>query len=134
MPATLVTGFGSPCGICFYEGDAFGPHYKNAPLHTDAGPREVRIYRHQNAGLGMKATSEVFLTNQGDDYFRPDDICTAPDGSLYVSDWYDGGVGGHAYNNPDQGRIFLLAPKGKKLAARSESRDRSTTLPTRSKA
>ena len=113
---TLVTGFGSPCGMCFYEGDAFGEKYKNAPLHADAGPREVRIYRHTPDGFGMKATSEVFMTREGDNYFRPDDICTAPDGSLYVSDWYDGGVGGHAYNDPDRGRIFRLTPKGKKLA------------------
>src|SRR3954454_3946528 len=62
----------------------------------------------------MKASSEVFLANQGDDYFRPDDICAGPDGRLYVSDWYDGGVGGHGYNNPDQGRIFLLTPAGQK--------------------
>ncbi len=116
VPATLVTGFGSPTGICFYEGDAFGPKYKNAPLHTDAGPRECRVYRHELNGFGMQATSEVFLSNEGDNYFRPDDICAAPDGRLYVSDWYDGGVGGHGYNNPDQGRIFLLVPKGKKLA------------------
>jgi putative heme-binding domain-containing protein len=34
---------------------------------------------------------------------------------LYISDWYDGGVGGHAYNDPDRGRIFRLTPKGKKL-------------------
>ncbi len=81
VPATLVTGFGSPCGMCFYEGDAFGEKYKNAPLHADAGPREVRIYRHTPDGFGMKATSEVFLTSKGDDYFRPDDICTHPDGS-----------------------------------------------------
>ena len=116
VPATLVTGFGSPCGMCFYEGDAFGPHYKNAPLHTDAGPREVRLYRHDKAGAGMRATSEVILSSRDDKYFRPDDICAAPDGSLYVSDWYDGGVGGHAYNNPNQGRIFVLRPKGKTLA------------------
>ncbi|HJT33531.1 MAG TPA: PVC-type heme-binding CxxCH protein [Pirellulales bacterium] len=114
VPATLVTGFGSPCGICFYEGDAFGAEYKNAPLHCDPGPREVRIYRHQQAGYGMKATSRVFVTSDGDNYFRPDDICTAPDGSLYLSDWYDGGVGGHAYNDPERGRIFLLRPAGKK--------------------
>jgi len=116
VPATLVTGFGSPCGICFYEGDAFGPKLKNAPLHCDAGPREVRIYRHELAGYGMKATSDNIVTTEGDNYFRPDDICTAPDGSLYISDWYDGGVGGHAYNDPDRGRIFRLTPKGKKLA------------------
>ncbi|MGH7135330.1 MAG: HEAT repeat domain-containing protein, partial [Pirellulales bacterium] len=116
VPATLVTGFGSPSGICYYEGDAFGADYKNAPLHCDPGPREVRIYRHQNAGYGMKGASRVFVSTKGDNYFRPDDICTAPDGSLYLSDWYDGGVGGHAYNDPDRGRIFLLRPRGKKLA------------------
>ena len=115
VPATLVTGFGSPCGICFYEGDAFGPHFKNAPLHTDAGPREVRLYRHENVGAGMRATNEVILSSRDDKYFRPDDICAAPDGSLYVSDWYDGGVGGHAYNNPEQGRIFVLRPRDKQL-------------------
>jgi putative membrane-bound dehydrogenase-like protein len=113
VPATLVTGFGSPCGMCFYEGDAF-PCLKNMPLHTDPGPREVRAYPHTKSGYGFKATSRTFLTSKDDKYFRPDDICTAPDGTLFVSDWYDGGVGGHAYNNPEQGRIFQLTPKAKK--------------------
>jgi putative membrane-bound dehydrogenase-like protein len=115
VPATLCTGFGSPCGICFYEGNAFGEEFKNAPLHAEAGPGEVRRYPHENAGFGKKGANEVFLKCK-DRYFRPDDICVAPDGSLLVSDWYDGGVGGHAYNNPNQGRIFLLKPKNAKLA------------------
>jgi putative membrane-bound dehydrogenase-like protein len=116
VPGTLVTGFGSPCGICFYEGDAFGESLKNMPLHCDAGPREVRKYPHQSHGFGMTAQTENILTTDGDPYFRPDDICTGPSGELYVSDWYDGGVGGHAYNDPDHGRIFVLKPKDKKLA------------------
>ncbi|HEY1068759.1 MAG TPA: HEAT repeat domain-containing protein, partial [Pirellulales bacterium] len=114
-----VTGFGSPCGMCFYEGDAFGAKYKNVPFHADAGPREVRIYPHKVAGFGMTATSENVLTTDPknpDNYFRPDDVCAMPDGSLIVSDWYDGGVGGHAYNDPTRGRIFRLTPKGKTLA------------------
>jgi putative membrane-bound dehydrogenase-like protein len=115
VPGTLVTGFGSPCGICFYESDAFGPRCKNTALHADAGPRVCRAYRHEPVGFGMKATSETILTNEGDNYFRPDDICAAPDGRLYVADWYDGGVGGHGYDNPDQGRVFMLTPHGKKL-------------------
>lgn len=120
VPGTLVTGFGSPCGICFYEGNAFGPDWKNAPIHTDAGPREVRIYRHENEGAGQRANSQVVVSVDGDDYFRPDDVCVAPDGSLFVSDWYDGGVGGHAYNNPNQGRIYRVTPKGKELARREK--------------
>jgi len=120
VPGTLVTGFGSPCGICIYESTAFGAKYAGAPLHADAGPRECRAYPHQTAGYGMKAQSEVFLTNEGDNYFRPDDVCVAPDGTLLVSDWYDGGVGGHGYNNPTQGRIFRLSPKGKQLIRREQ--------------
>ncbi len=112
VPATLVTGFGSPSGMCFYEGDAFGPKYKNVALHCDPGPRVVRAYRHEPHGAGMQAASHELLTVEGDDYFRPDDICAAPDGSLYVADWYDGGVGGHAYNDPTRGRIYRLTPKG----------------------
>ena len=127
VPATLVTGFGSPTGICFYEGDAFGPDYKNVPLHTDCGPRECRAYPHELSGFGMRAKSKTILSNSGDNYFRPDDICAAPDGRLYVSDWYDGGVGGHGYNNPEQGRIFALMPQGKRLARREKPGPYSNT-------
>ena len=126
VPSTIVTGFGSPCGMCYYEGSAI-PSLKNTPLHCDAGPREVRTYPHVKAGAGYTATSRNIVTSKGDDYFRPDDICTAPDGSLYIADWYDGGVGGHAYNNPNQGRIFRLTPKGGK-AARTEKPGPYTTL------
>ncbi len=115
VPGTIMTGFGSPAGICFYEGDAFGPAYKNMPFHCDPGPAEVRAYPHEQSGFGMKGSQKVMMTC-GDKYFRPVDVCTAPDGSIYIADWYDGGVGGHGYNNPDQGRIFKLTPKGKKLA------------------
>jgi putative membrane-bound dehydrogenase-like protein len=112
VPASLVTGFGSPCGMCYYEGNLFGPSFENAALHCDAGPREVRRYRFEPNGYGPKATTETFLSSDGDPYFRPDDVCAAPDGTLFISDWYDGGVGGHAYNNPEQGRIFLVRPEG----------------------
>ena len=77
--------------------------------------RELGGYPHKNIGFGMNAKIQLILNNQGDDFFRPDDICTAPDGRLYFSDWYDGMLGGHAYNNPDQGRIFVLTPKDKSL-------------------
>jgi putative membrane-bound dehydrogenase-like protein len=119
VPGTLVTGFGSPCGMCYYEGDAFA-NLKNVPLHCDAGPREVRAYPHQKAGAGFTAQSTNLVTSPDDNYFRPDDICAMPDGSLVVADWYDGGVGGHAYNNPDQGRLFRLTPKGKLLARKEK--------------
>src|SRR5205823_2831912 len=40
----------------------------------------------------------------------PADVCVAPDGSLFVTDWYDPGVGGHAQRDSNRGRIFRVAP------------------------
>jgi putative membrane-bound dehydrogenase-like protein len=126
VPGTLVTGFGSPTGMCIYESDVL-PQFKNMPLHTDAGPRVLRAYPHKPHGYGMQAESIDWLTNEGDNNFRPDDVCVAPDGSLLISDWYDGGVGGHAYNNPEQGRIYLVKPVGQKLT-RSDKPGPYTTV------
>jgi putative heme-binding domain-containing protein len=36
----------------------------------------------------------------------------APDGSVYVADWYDPGVGGHGIGDFTRGRIYRLAPPG----------------------
>ena len=38
----------------------------------------------------------------------------APDGSVFVADWYDAGVGGHAFSDQTTGRIYRVAPKGHK--------------------
>ena len=114
VPYVMITGFGSPCGMAVYESNTFGPRYQSQFLHADAGPRELRCYHVTKYGAGFRATRENVLTTEDDDYFRPSDVCVAPDASLYVADWYDGGVGGHAYNNPSQGRIYKLTAKQKK--------------------
>ena len=120
VPYVLITGFGSPCGMTFYEGDAFGSKYQNKILHCDAGPREVRAYSPERLrGVGYSATQENIITSS-DNYFRPVDPCVAPDGSIFLTDWYDGGVGGHAYNDPTRGRIYRITPKGKKVARREQ--------------
>jgi putative heme-binding domain-containing protein len=66
-------------------------------------------------GAGYKA-QVVDLIKAGDSWFRPSDICIAPDGSVFVCDWYDPGVGGHATGDRNaqhlRGRIYRLAPRG----------------------
>ena len=52
------------------------------------------------------------LDGARDNWFRPSDVCVAPDGSLFVADWYDPGVGGHNQQDVDRGRIFRVAPPG----------------------
>src|SRR5262249_53836213 len=49
-------------------------------------------------------------------WFRPSDVCVAPDGSVFIADWYDPGVGGHGIGDFTRGRIYRLAPKGNKLS------------------
>ena len=124
VPGTKVTGFGSPCGICVLEHDKFGKELEDAQLHCDAGPKVVRAYQHTSSGAGKTMNLYTnLMTSKDDGYFRPIDICTAPDGSLLVGDWYDGGVGGHAYNDPNRGRIFRLVPKNSTIRGIEPAKD-----------
>lgn len=110
---TLRTGFGSPTGITFYEGSLFDKKYRGSLLHCDAGPREVRWFHPKPRGAGYDLDKEVLLTSS-DNWFRPSDVCVAPDGSIIVADWYDRGVGGHGMGDPTDGRIYRITPKGHK--------------------
>lgn len=108
---TLRTGFGSPTGITFYEGSMFDKKYRGSLLHCDAGPREVRWFHRKPKGAGYELEKEVLLTSS-DNWFRPSDVCVGPDGSIFVADWYDRGVGGHGMGDPTDGRIYRITPKG----------------------
>jgi putative membrane-bound dehydrogenase-like protein len=110
VPNLLVTGAGSPTGICVYEGSLLPPVFRNQVIHTDAGPNVCRAYPATVDGAGYKAEIVNILTGTRDNWFRPSDVCVAPDGSLIVADWYDPGVGGHRMGDIDKGRIFRVAP------------------------
>lgn len=116
VPNLLQTGAGSPTGILFYEG-ALLRDYRFNMIHCDAGPRVVRAYSVEPDGAGYKAASRDLLSSK-DDWFRPSDVCVAPDGSVLVADWNDAGVGGHYMADQKletmTGRIYRVAPKGHK--------------------
>ncbi len=114
VPNLLQTGAGAPCGIMIYEGGLLPKVFQNQIIHTDAGLNIVRAYPVNSDGAGYKATSVDLLFGARDQWFRPCDVCAAPDGSLFVADWYDPGVGGHAQGDSDRGRIFRIASKGSK--------------------
>lgn len=109
----LRTGFGSPTGICVYEGTLLPKKYQGQLLHTDAGPRHVRCYHLTPNGASYDVEREDMVQST-DNWFRPSDVCVAPDGSVYVADWYDPGVGGHGMGDWTRGRIFRIAPKSNK--------------------
>lgn len=119
VPNLLLTGAGSPTGILFYEGNLL-PDFRFNIIHCDAGPRVVRAYSVIPNAAGFRSESRDLLSSK-DDWFRPSDVCAAPDGSLLVADWNDAGVGGHYMADQKletmTGRIYRIAPKGHKPSA-----------------
>jgi putative membrane-bound dehydrogenase-like protein len=114
VPNLLQTGAGSPTGILIYEGNLLPKEFQNQIIHCDAGPNVVRAYPVENDGAGYKANIIDILKGEKDQWFRPSDVCVAPDGSLLVADWYDPGVGGHQVVDLNRGRVFRITTSEQK--------------------
>ena len=110
VPNMLQTGAGSPTGILVYEGNLLPEAFQHQLIHSDAGPNVVRSYSIIDQGAGYSSNIINILTGEKDKWFRPADVCVAPDGSLIVADWYDPGVGGHQAGDQTRGRIYRVAP------------------------
>ncbi len=125
MPNLLQTGAGSPTGMMVYEGNLLPQVFQNQMIHCDAGPNVVRSYPTTKDGAGYKAEMVNVVYGKRNQWFRPSDVCAAPDGSLIVADWYDPGVGGHQAGDLNRGRIFRIAPP--KVAYKTPVFDFNTT-------
>ena len=110
VPNLILTGAGSPTGIIIYEGNLF-PSLINQVIHCDAGPNVCRAYPRKNNGAGYDAEMMPILSGGKDRWYRPSDVAVGPDGSLFIADWYDPGVGGHGMRDLDRGRIFRVVPE-----------------------
>lgn len=113
VPNLLQTFAGSPTGVLVYEGSLLPKEFYGQMIHCDAGLNIVRAYPVQKDGAGYRASITNIVKGEKDQWFRPADVCTAPDGSLIVADWYDPGVGGHAAGDQTRGRIYRIAPPNK---------------------
>ncbi|MBD0365200.1 MAG: PQQ-dependent sugar dehydrogenase, partial [Flavisolibacter sp.] len=114
VPNLLQTGSGSPTGMVIYEGGLLPAVFRDGMIHCDAGPNVVRAYPVKKSGAGYTADTVNILKGVKDQWFRPADICIAPDGSLMVADWYDPGVGGHQAGDQQRGRVYRVAPANAK--------------------
>ncbi len=112
VPNVLITGAGSPAGMTYYEGDKLLPDLNGVPIHAEPYYNVVRAYLPQKSGAGYTATVRDILKSD-DPWFRPVDVGIAPDGSLFVADWYDPILGGGAAGDAGQGRIYRIAANAK---------------------
>jgi putative membrane-bound dehydrogenase-like protein len=127
VPNIGRTGAGAPCGLVVYEGKLLPSKYRGQLIHAEAGKRLINTYfiSPDGAGYAMKAENTV---SAADPWFRPSDVVVSPDGAIYISDWYDPGVGGHQMVDTRRGRIYRLAPIGYKPQSPKLDLDSSSGL------
>ena len=114
VPNLLQTGAGAPAGITAYEGNLLPETINNTPLLCEAGPGVVWSVQTEPHGAGFVAKTIDLMKTTDDKWVRPVDVTAAPDGALYVSDWYDPVIGWDRQYDTERGRIFRLAPPGHK--------------------
>ncbi|MGB0993534.1 MAG: PVC-type heme-binding CxxCH protein [Akkermansiaceae bacterium] len=135
-----IYGGGSPTGIVFYENGALGKKWDGLLLSAEAGKNVIFGYLPKPKGATWSLDRHDFCTTnpekqfQGSDFiwrsqkkgrhknwkgkesptsFRPSDVAIGPDGAIYISDWFDGRVGGHGdLDDSCSGAIYRIAPKG----------------------
>ncbi len=111
VPNLLITGAGAPTGVASYEGRLLPRQFWDQVLVTDAGPGVLRGVLAERSGAGYEARSVDILKGERDRWVRPVDVAVAPDGSVFVSDWYDPVVGWNRQQDAAHGRIFRVAPR-----------------------
>jgi len=88
LPGTLpmVSGTGeAPSGVIAYESDNLPEDYVGDLLVTSWGDHRIERHRLEPRGASFQTVPSTII--QGDENFRPVGIATAPDGSVYFSDW-----------------------------------------------
>lgn len=108
------------CGVVYYEANGFPAAYQHTVFIGN--PVTGRINHDQLAAHGSSYTAveQPDLVSCDDPWFRPVDIKLAPDGSLYIADFYNCIIGHyevdlyHPRRDRERGRIWRVVYRGEK--------------------
>ncbi|MBT5846328.1 MAG: c-type cytochrome, partial [Verrucomicrobiales bacterium] len=109
IPNLLITGSGAPTGILVYEGDLLPEPFRGQMIHAEPGRNVVWAFPTKQVGAGYSASIVDIVRSSVGRNYRPSDVSVAPDGSLFIADWFDPVDCCHRTIN-DAGRIFRVAP------------------------
>lgn len=138
IPAGDIYGGGAPTGIAYYENGPLAKWLSGTLISCEPSRNTLFQYKPRLAGAGFPLNDRgIFLTsntaqvfagsdfiggNKGEGFgehhtlFRPSDVMVGPDGALYIADWFDQRVGGHAtLDKSRSGFIYRITPKGNNL-------------------
>lgn len=112
-------------GGIIYQGDSFAERFRGKYIAGDLLGHGV--YRHDLTSDGSTFRSahggDLLLAN--DTWFAPTDVTTGPDGSIYVSDWFDKRT---AHPDPDadwdktNGRIYKISSRAERTTNREPAK------------
>jgi putative membrane-bound dehydrogenase-like protein len=101
------------------EGTALPTNYLGQLFNVDPLHRNIIVSERRPAGSTFTTTDTGFALETDDQAFRPVFVANAPDGAIYVADFYEQYIA-HGQNyqgqiDPDSGRIYRLRGKKEKL-------------------
>jgi putative membrane-bound dehydrogenase-like protein len=113
-------GHVTPGGI-IYKGDSFPPEYRGAFIGGNLLSNAVYWHKLSRRGSTFSGEHAGALIDSHDAWFRPIDLLTGPDGSVFVVDWYDKRASHlDPRDNWDKtnGRIYTISYEGTKRVER----------------
>ena len=111
---------GPTTGGTVYRGDGFPDRFRGRFLAGDFLRHTASSWELKRSGATVTAHARELLFDSRDTWFGATDLCLGPDGSVYVSDFYDKRT---AHPDPDadwdrsNGRIYKVEAKGAKPVA-----------------
>jgi putative membrane-bound dehydrogenase-like protein len=78
-------------GLMFYNGGSWPDEYQGKLFTINFHGRRLNVENVMRTGSGYVGKHTPDFAQQADPWFRGIDLLTAPDGSVYVSDWSDTG-------------------------------------------
>jgi putative membrane-bound dehydrogenase-like protein len=131
VPILMRTGAGAPAGLCIYEGKLLPERFRGMPILAETGTGELLGFHLTPDGAGYRVAGAAVdehgrqtidtlrqtrkpdvLLRSNDRWFRPSDAAVAPDGSLFVADFYNHVAGGRKLDDEWRGRIYHIVPAG----------------------
>jgi putative membrane-bound dehydrogenase-like protein len=119
---TKQGGHVTPGGIV-YKGDTYPEEFRGAFIGGNLLANAVYWHKLDTMGSTFRARHGGTLLDARDNWFRPIDLLTGPDGSVFVVDWYDKRASHlDPRDNWDKtnGRIYKLVYRGTKTIVRTD--------------